>query len=298
MTPHGRRVPVAEGVSLHVLSSGEESAGGLPFLLVHGLASNARLWDGVRAELAARGHRVVAVDLRGHGRSDKPDEGYDVATVARDVDVLMEALGLSQAVVAGQSWGGNVVLELASVVAPSRVAAAVLIDGGWIDLSHFPTWEDVSSAMAPPRLLGRPFAEMEAWARRAHPDWPEPGLRGALACYEVREDGTIAPWLTYERHMKVLRGLWEHRPSARYPLVSAPVVLLACEAGGSAPSDDEFSARKRVQVEAAAAGLPSAVVRWVRADHDVHAQHPSLVAEVLVEAAAMASPSSSPSPSP
>ena len=56
-----------------------------PFVLVHGLASNARMWDGVACELSDRGHLAVTVDLRGHGRSAKPDGPYDMATVADDV---------------------------------------------------------------------------------------------------------------------------------------------------------------------------------------------------------------------
>ena len=47
-----------------------------PFLLVHGLSSNARLWDGVGRRLAAAGHQVVAVDQRGHGRSEQVADGY------------------------------------------------------------------------------------------------------------------------------------------------------------------------------------------------------------------------------
>ncbi len=99
------RVEVAPGVALAVrrwdpsgarLAAGGEGSGGdagspdlhaspgpgpAPFLLVHGLASNARTWDGVAARLAAEGHPVVAIDQRGHGLSDKPDDGYDYATV-------------------------------------------------------------------------------------------------------------------------------------------------------------------------------------------------------------------------
>ena len=73
-------MPVTGGVHLH---AHRWDGTGRPFVLVHGLASNARLWDGVAARLADAGHRVVAVDLRGHGRSDKPDDGYDIATVRR-----------------------------------------------------------------------------------------------------------------------------------------------------------------------------------------------------------------------
>ena len=115
-----KRVHVAEGVELAVdrwpaaNADPGAPAPGAPFLLVHGLASNARLWDGVAAALTGLGHEVVTVDLRGHGRSSKPDEGYDVPTVADDLAVLIERLGLERPIAAGQSWGGNVVLELAA----------------------------------------------------------------------------------------------------------------------------------------------------------------------------------------
>ena len=79
-----------------------------PIVLVHGLASCLRLWDGVAARLNAQGHRVVACDLRGHGLSPKPDGPYDVATVAGDVLALADDLGLGPFLVAGQSYGGTV----------------------------------------------------------------------------------------------------------------------------------------------------------------------------------------------
>ena len=70
------RVPVADGVDLAVdtFVPDREPADGSPsFVLVHGLASNARMWDGVAARLVERGHAAATVDLRGHGRSAKPD---------------------------------------------------------------------------------------------------------------------------------------------------------------------------------------------------------------------------------
>src|SRR4029453_16181489 len=54
-------------------------------LLLHGLASNARIWDGVGPRLVGAGLRVVALDLRGHGASDQPGSGYDFAIVGRDL---------------------------------------------------------------------------------------------------------------------------------------------------------------------------------------------------------------------
>ncbi len=138
-----------------------------PFLLVHGLASNARLWDGVADHLAAAGHAVVAVDQRGHGQSSKPDQGYDFATVVADLVALMHALDLDRPVVAGQSWGGNVVLELAARH-PDRAHAVALVDGGWIHLGdRFAEWAECEALMRPPPLAGTQYSRIAAAIRAA-----------------------------------------------------------------------------------------------------------------------------------
>lgn len=273
---HVEHVPVTDDVALHVRRwhGGERR----PMLLVHGLASNARLWDGVAARLHAAGHPVAAVDQRGHGRSSKPDDGYDMATVVEDLRRLLDALDWERPVVAGQSWGGNVVLELAARH-PGLTAGVVGVDGGTIELAErFPSWDACASALRPPAMAGTPVAELERMLRSSHPDWPESGIQGTLACFEVRDDGTIAPWLTLERHLLVLRGLWEHRPSRRYPQVEDPVLLLAADSG---PGGGEWHDAKVAAHESAAAALPRGRVEWLRGDHDLHAQHPEQVAELL-----------------
>ena len=271
-----QRVEVTGGVSLNVHSwDGDD----VPFLLVHGLASNARLWDGVAAGLAAQGHRVVAVDQRGHGRSDKPDEGYDFETVCADLGVLIDALGLERPVAVGQSWGGQVVVELAAR-SPELVRGIACVDGGWIDLSGFATFEDCAAVMSPPRTTGLAFVEIEAMMRGRHPDWPESGLQGALACFEVRDDGTVAPWLSFERHLMILRAMWEQRIRDVLAQVAVPALLLPCDDG----SGSDHQRRKRDLVAAAESLVPVARTHWFQAEHDVHAQHPDQVAAVLVAA--------------
>ena len=272
------RIEVADGVALAADAWTPVEGSQPPFVLVHGLASNARLWDGVAAALVAHGHPVVTVDLRGHGRSSKPDGPYDVPTVAGDLAALIERLELDRPVVAGQSWGGNVVLELA-VRRPSLARGIVCVDGGWLEPSReFADWDACRAALAPPRLAGRRLEEIEGYVRAAHADWPESGIRGTLANFEVRPDGTVAPWLTFDHHIAVLRGLWEHHPSALYPRVPVPALLIPVHTG-----DAGRDLRKRRDVEAASELIPASRVRWFTGDHDIHAQRPDELANVMHE---------------
>lgn len=250
-----------------------------PVLLVHGLASNARLWDGVAEELARLGHPVVAVDQRGHGLSSKPDEGYDFATITRDLHRLVTRLGWLDRppVVAGQSWGGNVVLDLAARH-PDMLSALVLVDGGTIELSaRFADWPTCEAALAPPLLAGTPLAQLEKWVRTTHPDWPEAGIEATLANMEVLEDGTVRPWLSRDNHMRILRHLWEHRPRELYPQVDVPVVLAMADER----SRHRGAPAKKQEVDGALAGLRKAAVHWIEGDHDLHAQHPEVIAGLV-----------------
>ena len=273
------RVEVADGVDLAVDTWPADGAVGPAFVLVHGLASNARTWDGVATALTALGHPVATVDLRGHGRSSKPDGPYDVPTVAGDVAALLDELHLDRPIVAGQSWGGNVAVELAAR-RPDAVRGIVCVDGGWLEPSRaFADWEACRRALQPPRLAGRRLVEIESYIRSAHPDWPESGILGTLANFELHADGTIAPWLTFERHLEVLRGLWDHHPTERFAELAVPVLLAPADSG-----EPEGTGRKRRDVEAARAAIPNARVRWFHGDHDIHAQHPGELASVMHDA--------------
>lgn len=274
--PDDLRIPVTGGCTLHA-SRWPGDEGRAPFVLVHGLASNLHLWDGVAERLAAAGHPVTAVDQRGHGRSDKPDSGYDLATVSDDLAALIDWLGYDRPVVTGQSWGGNVVVELA-VRHPELTRGIVCVDGGWIDLQRsFPDWEACRAALTPPAIAGTPREAVEAMLRRTHPDWPETGIAGALACFAVGDDGTVAPHLALDNHLRILRNLWDERPTGRYPLVRVPVLLVPCDTGAAG-----WTAGKREAVAAAEAAIPTVRTQWFTADHDVHAQHPDQVADLLL----------------
>lgn len=259
-------------VPLHALVHEPEVESGPPVLLVHGLASNAQLWTGVARRLAAAGHRAVAVDQRGHGLSAKVDHGYDFATLAGDLVTVADAVGIDRPIAAGQSWGGNVVLELAARH-PERVRGVACVDGGQIDLSQEfgGDHEAMVTALTPPRLAGIRMADLEAGMASRLTDWPRSGLRGQLANFVRRADGTAAPHLTLERHLQILDHLWAHHPALRYPEVDVPVLLLPVRNG----------AARTHAVEAAEVGLATVRTHWFDGHHDVHAEQPDLVVDVL-----------------
>jgi pimeloyl-ACP methyl ester carboxylesterase len=96
-------------------------------VLLHGLLLNQRMHVPLARALAERGNRIVTLDLRGHGRSDRPPDMwlYGMGFFARDVVALLDHLGIDEAVVGGTSLGANVTLEVASL-APERLRGMVI----------------------------------------------------------------------------------------------------------------------------------------------------------------------------
>ena len=112
----------------------------LPVLLLHGLASNARIWERVAPRLAADYLAPYAPDLRGHGLTDKPDGDYGFDTYARDLVALVEALQIEQPLIVGHSWGAMLALDYAArfPFGPLSPAGIVLVDGGMAQLNARP----------------------------------------------------------------------------------------------------------------------------------------------------------------
>jgi pimeloyl-ACP methyl ester carboxylesterase len=273
--PVDERFTVAPGVGLHLRRWPGRRR---PFLLVHGLSSNARLWDGVARILSAADHPVTAVDLRSHGGSDAPPGGYDTATAADD----LAALGIRDAVVAGQSWGGNVVVNFAARH-PDLVAALALVDGGWLAPStEFRSWEECEAALRPPEIDGLPASRLREFLRDSHPDWSAEALAATEANLRVWPDGSLGRRLSIDRHMRIVRSMWDDPPQPYYPSIRMPVLLIP-----ALSSDPGAAAGRRARVEEAARALPDATIReYPDSDHDLHAQHPGELADDLLGLAA------------
>jgi pimeloyl-ACP methyl ester carboxylesterase len=141
-----RRCTLADGSRIAYVECGPSAAPAV--LLVHGLLSDSGTWSEVVEPLAARGLRVIAVDLLGHGRSDKPPGLYQLDDFALMLDGFMAALGLESATLCGHSLGGAIAIHFGYHY-PKRVERLVLVSAGGLG-------REVSLAL---RLLAVPGAE-------------------------------------------------------------------------------------------------------------------------------------------
>ena len=105
----------------------EYGSGPRVIVLIHGLLMDARMFGKLAPALTARGHRVLTIDVYGHGASDQPPDmtAYSMTQFGADVLALLDHLDIEQAVIGGTSLGANVSLEVA-VAAPQRVRALVV----------------------------------------------------------------------------------------------------------------------------------------------------------------------------
>lgn len=115
------------GISLHLVEEGT----GFPVMLLHGFPDSSRLWQEQTVALAEAGFRVIAPDLRGFGRSDKPKKtsAYKMTTIVSDLESLLDALGVEQAHVVGHDWGAVAAWAFAGHK-PRRTARLVAISVG------------------------------------------------------------------------------------------------------------------------------------------------------------------------
>ena len=223
-----------------------------PFLLVHDLGADSQVWDEVAERLYAAGHQVVAVDLRGHGRSQSPDGGYDTDTCADDLATLFDQLGFTGSrapVVVGHGWGANVVMSLAA--RRDGVAAVCCLDGGWIR----PAWRY------------RSFEE--CWAAFGQPDDTA---------------------LDAEHRRSIVRSLFFGEPRGWFPLVGVPVVLCPVVPPDGRPDPGGRGAAARTGIAAATARLPRARVSWYYGEGDAIGTDLTKLIDDLLALAAEAEP--------
>jgi len=115
------------GTHLHVVETGNPR--GRPLFLIHGFSQCWLAWSRQLTSDLAERHRLIAIDMRGHGLSDKPRDGYaDSRMWADDVDAVIRGLTLDRPILCGWSYGALVILDYIRHYGENAVAGLILVD--------------------------------------------------------------------------------------------------------------------------------------------------------------------------
>lgn len=205
-------------------------------ILLHGLLLSQRMQIPLAQTLASHGHRVITLDLLGHGRSDRPRDmwRYSMTSFGEQTLALMDHLGLDQAVVAGTSLGANVALEVCDL-APERVRGMVI---------EMPVLDNAllgcALAFTPLMLaltVGEPVMRAVGALARAIPDRGRPFL-AQVGLDTIRQDpgpggavlqglffGRVAPHRTLRRRMTAPALVIGHRRDPVHPFSDSGMLV-------------------------------------------------------------------------
>ena len=173
-------VPSADGtpIAYEVHGSGEPT-----LILVHGWSCDARYWREQLAHFAAR-HRVVTVDMAGHGHSGAGRTDYTMRSFGEDVRVVADVVGGDRLILVGHSMGGLVVAEAARLF-PDRILGLIVVDA--LNDLDFPVTEEHAAQMVAPLEADFPTACRQFAAAMIRPD------TGAELAEWIQADMAAAP---------------------------------------------------------------------------------------------------------
>jgi pimeloyl-ACP methyl ester carboxylesterase len=219
----------SDGVNLHYIDWG---GAGRPLVLLAGLGDTAHLYRSLAPKLASR-FRVVGLTRRGHGRSGRPDSGYDLDTFVQDVRRFLDTLGIERSILVGHSFGG-LEMPLFAIRHPQRVEAIVYLDALFPrldpepDLSGDPIWSVIPTEGPTAANLVSREAYL-AYYRRARPAWAriwcEAMEADLMDKVTIRDDGRLEFHHDDELMNRIYREVWPSR-NPDYARVEAPTLAI------------------------------------------------------------------------
>jgi len=205
-----------EGARVRIRDEGE----GPPVVLIHGFASSLETWDAVVPVLAKK-HRVIALDLKGFGWTDRPEGDYSPWAQAKIVRAVMERRGIQSAAIVAHSWGSSVALSLA-LGDPDRVTKIALYDA-WVYEDQIPTFFRLSRRSGMGEFLFGVYYKERPDDRLVQAFF-EPALLNEKLAEDVEKSlerpGTVAAALA------AARGQQFAEVEKRYRTIKKPVLLL------------------------------------------------------------------------
>ena len=122
------KITGGDGTQLHVVESGNPK--GRPILFIHGFSQCSLAWSRQLNSDLVQDHRLVAMDMRGHGRSEKPQDGYDNSRLwADDVNAVITALRLDRPILSGWSYGSLLIFDYIRHYGENNVGAVHIVGG-------------------------------------------------------------------------------------------------------------------------------------------------------------------------
>ncbi|MDQ0377041.1 alpha/beta fold hydrolase [Amycolatopsis thermophila] len=224
----------ADGTKLYV----EDAGDGAPVVFVSSAWLGTRMWEFQVPAVVAAGHRAVTYDRRGHGRSDRPWDGYDYDTLADDLAAILGELDLSGVTLVSQSMGAGEVVRYLTRHGSARVAGIVLI----APLTPLPMW-------LPDNPQGIPLEVFEAEDRLRAADRPGWMTASATGFFgddhpEVSVSDAMRRWMidqcldvSARATSQVARAVFTTDFRAELPTVDLPALVLHGERDVQAPID-------------------------------------------------------------
>lgn len=205
---------------------------GLNILGVHGLTANCRSFEQIAEEVSPK-HNFLAMDLRGRGFSDKPEQGYSIPHHCRDIKNVLAVLDLSRTVIMGHSLGAAIALEFACRY-PDLATGLILLDGGG-QLSEEQMDKVLQGIRPTVERVGKVFASFEEYIEplRNSP-LLQPWNQALENCYryEVQEDSEgVKNRIRPENIQEEMENLAEIDLQACYGKIGCPVLILRATQG-------------------------------------------------------------------
>ncbi len=272
--------------------SARDDSDDVPVVLLHALGATADTWRLVSHYL--RSYTLIAFDLRGHGLSERPASGYDLATIAEDVISGMAALGLGQVAIVGHGWGARVGMVMAARH-PALVSHLVLVDCPLVEPRHWPgmTRERfIREREISPEIYVSRRTYLEALQEEMREFWSPEIEEIVLAQVRELPDGRLEERLLPEHEQHIRAALWEDRALAYYSKITCPVLLVPAAAqpqpGGEPPehleSPADFAAAKGYMALQVTRAIPYCTSLWMpNTVHNIQLQQPQRLAAAIDE---------------
>ena len=259
-TPRFAEIELGTGIRMHYAEQGP--ADGTPIILLHGYSDS---WFSYSLVLSAlsRENRVYALDLRGHGKTDRPTSGYRMRDMAADVIAFMDAKSIVRATIVGHSMGGFIAQQVA-LAAPNRVSQLVLI-GTATTPRNFNGIDEFANAV---RALIDPVPE--EFAR----EFQLSTIKGSVSKEFV--DRVVSESLRLPVHVwhGVMDGLLDYKPAVALSRSGIPTLVLH-------GAEDPYISRAEADSLAAMTSARQ-IKKYPDTSHAIHWERPAEVARDIL----------------